>query len=117
MNSGVFTARPDADTFRRMLARLDRPGLFWPRTDQTFLQEYFPDWHGLPIQYNLLQYVWMNLPDLWSWENIHILHFQYEKPWEDHAKSAALAPLIALWRQIAEGGPIPDLAAQQRPAA
>lgn len=117
MNSGVFTARPDAETFRRMLARLDRPGLFWPRTDQTFLQDYFPDWHGLPIQYNLLQYVWMNLPDLWSWDNIHILHFQYEKPWEDHAKSAALAPLISLWRQIAEGGPVPDLAAQQRPAA
>lgn len=117
MNSGVFTARPDAETFRRMLLRLDRPGLFWPRTDQTFLQEYFPDWHGLPIQYNLLQYVWLNLPGLWNWDNIHILHFQYEKPWERHAKSTVLAPLIAVWRQIADGGPIPDLSAQQRPAA
>src|SRR5690606_28346619 len=41
MNSGVFTACPDPRTFRDMLARLDRPGVFWRRTDQTFLQDYF----------------------------------------------------------------------------
>ncbi|MBM3606426.1 MAG: glycosyl transferase, partial [Alphaproteobacteria bacterium] len=46
MNSGVFTARPHPDTYRRMLTHLDRPGVFWRRTDQTFLQDFFPDWHG-----------------------------------------------------------------------
>ncbi|AUH35464.1 glycosyl transferase [Paracoccus tegillarcae] len=117
MNSGVFTARPDPETFRLMLARLDRPGQFWARTDQSFLQDFFPDWHGLPIQYNLLQYVWMNLPALWNWRDIHILHYQYEKPWQDHDKAQALAPLIQLWRQIAAGEPIPDLTQQRRPAA
>ena len=50
-----------------MLARLDAPGAFWPRTDQTFLQAFFPDWHGLPIYDNLLQYVWFTLPELWDW--------------------------------------------------
>ncbi|SNR24221.1 glycosyl transferase [Paracoccus sediminis] len=117
MNSGVFTARPDIRTFNTMMAHLDRPGVFWRRTDQTFLQDYFPDWHGLSIHHNMLQYVWINMPELWSWEDIRILHFQYEKPWQDHDKVHALRPLIDLWRAIAEGQPVPDLAAQARPAA
>lgn len=117
MNAGVFTARPDPDTFRHMLSRLDRPGRLWPQAEQSFLQNYFPDWHGLPVQYNLMQDVWLNLPDLWSWDAIHILNFQSDVPWQPRDKAARLAPLIAIWRQIAEGGPIPDLARQQRPAA
>lgn len=117
MNSGVFTARPDIRTYRDMLTRLDRPGMFWRRTDQTFLQDYFPDWHGLSIHHNMLQYVWINMPELWSWDDIRILHFQYEKPWQDHAKADLLRPLIDLWRTIASGHPVPDLAAQARPAA
>lgn len=117
MNSGVFTARPDLRTYRDMLAWLDRPGVFWRRTDQTFLQDYFPDWQGLSIHHNMLQYVWFNMPELWSWEDIRILHFQYEKPWRDHDKVPMLRPLIDLWRAIAAGHPMPDLAAQVRPAA
>ncbi|RNF36408.1 glycosyl transferase [Paracoccus methylarcula] len=117
MNSGVFTARPDIRTYRDMLARLDQPGVFWRRTDQTFLQDYFPDWHGLSIHHNMLQYVWFNMPELWSWDDIRILHFQYEKPWQDHDKLHLLRPLIELWRAIASGKPVPDLSAQARPAA
>lgn len=112
MNSGVFTARPNAVTFDAMLARLDAPGAFWRRTDQTFLQAFFPDWHGLPIYYNMLQYVWFNMPDLWSWDDIHVLHFQYEKPWQDHARADQLRPLIDLWRGYAGDGAIPALPAK-----
>ncbi len=115
MNSGVFTARPSAATFADMLEKLDQPGTFWRRTDQTFLQSYFPDWHGLPVIYNTLQYVWINLPDLWDWPSIHVLHFQYEKPWEDHDKAPALAPLIKLWQAYAGDGPVPDAAALPAP--
>lgn len=117
MNSGVFTARPDPRTYRDMLGRLDRPGAFWRRTDQTFLQDYFPDWQGLSVHHNMLQYVWFNMPELWSWDDIRILHFQYEKPWQEHDKIHLLRPLIDLWRAIASGHPMPDLAAQARPAA
>ncbi|HET7414045.1 MAG TPA: glycosyltransferase, partial [Pararhizobium sp.] len=53
LNSGVFVARPSEATFEAMLARLDRPDAFWPRTDQTFLQDFFPDWHGLPVTMNM----------------------------------------------------------------
>lgn len=109
MNSGVFTARPSQETFARMMAALDAPGAFWRRTDQSFLEAFFPDWHGLPVYCNLLQYVWFNLPALWDWRQVRILHYQYEKPWvPDHPRSERLAPLIALWRAFDEGVGIPE---------
>ncbi|MCA8879241.1 MAG: glycosyl transferase [Rhodobacteraceae bacterium] len=108
MNSGVFTARPAETTFAAMLAALDVPGAFWPRTDQTFLQRFFPDWHGLPVFCNMLQYVWFNMPELWDWSAIKVLHFQYEKPWQaPHPKAEQLAPLIELWQSYAGGGDVP----------
>ncbi|MRX49803.1 glycosyl transferase [Paracoccus sp. S-4012] len=116
LNSGIFTARPSPATFAAMLARLDTPGAFWPRTDQTFLQAFFPDWHGLPVFDNMLQYVWFNLPQLWHWPSIRILHFQYEKPWQDHAKADRLRVPIDLWRAVAGGGPVPDPATLPNPA-
>lgn len=114
LNSGVFTARPSQDTFHRMLARLDTPGAYWKRTDQTFLQSWFPDWHGLPVTFNMLQYAWFNLPDLWHWPSVRVVHYQYEKPWQDHPKSDRLRPLIDLWHAYA-AGQAPDLAALQDP--
>ena len=116
LNSGVFTARPSAETFAQMLDRLDQPGVFWRRTDQTFLQEFFPDWHGLPVFFNMLQYVWFNMPELWSWDDIHILHYQYEKPWQDHDKAYRLRPLIDIWRGFAGQGPRLDPASLPAPA-
>lgn len=115
LNSGVFTARPSEARFAQMLDRLDRPGVFWRRTDQTFLQEFFPDWHGLPVFYNMLQYVWLNLPELWSWQQISILHYQYEKPWQDHDMADRLRPLIELWRGYAGQGPRLDPASLPGP--
>jgi alpha-N-acetylglucosamine transferase len=109
LNSGVFVAAPSDETFERMLAALDRPDAFWRRTDQTFLESFFPDWHGLPVTMNMLQYVWFNMPDLWNWQSISILHYQYEKPWEtNHSKSDLLKPLIDLWHAFHDGREIPD---------
>lgn len=117
LNSGVFTARPSAAIFDEMMARLDTPDVYWKRTDQTFLQDFFADWHGLPVFYNMLQYVWFNLPQLWDWASIHVLHYQYEKPWEaEHPRRTQLAPLIDLWHQVAEGG-TPDLDKLPAPCA
>jgi alpha-N-acetylglucosamine transferase len=110
LNSGVFAARPSPATFATMLARLDAPGAFWKRTDQTFLEAFFPDWQGLPVYDNLLQYVWLNLPELWDWRLIRVLHFQYEKPWDPaNPKAERLAPLVALWRAFHDDTALPDL--------
>ncbi|MDX3929147.1 MAG: glycosyltransferase [Shinella sp.] len=110
LNSGVFVARPSLETFERMLERLDEPEAFWPRTDQTFLQAFFPDWHGLPVFMNMLQYVWFTMPELWDWKSVRVLHYQYEKPWErDHPKAEKLMPLINLWHAFFEGRNIPDI--------
>ena len=118
LNSGVFVARPSTDTFDAMLARLDAPDAHWPRTDQTFLQTFFPDWHGLPVTMNMLQYVWFNLPALWDWPSIGVLHYQYEKPWErDHPKAERLRPLIELWQAYFTGENIPDIASLPDPTA
>lgn len=117
MNSGVFVARPSLATFAAMLEMLDRPDMFWRRTDQTFLETFFPDWHGLPVTMNMLQYVWFNLPDLWDWKQIGVLHYQYEKPWEaDHPKADKLRPLIDLWHAYFTGEAIPDIASLANPS-
>lgn len=117
LNSGVFVARPSAKTFADMLTCLDSSDAFWPRTDQTFLQIYFPQWHGLPVFFNMLQYVWFALPELWDWASISVVHYQYEKPWEtDHPKADRLRPLIDLWRVYRTGEGIPDLDTLQNPA-
>jgi alpha-N-acetylglucosamine transferase len=116
LNSGVFVAKPSQATFDEMLRRLDQPDAFWPRTDQTFLQSYFPDWHGLPVFFNMLQYVWFALPELWDWNSTSVLHYQYEKPWEkDHPKADRLRPLIELWQVYRSGEGIPDLSALPNP--
>lgn len=108
LNSGVFVAQPARRTLDAMLARLDQPGAFWPRTDQTFLEAWWPDWHGLPYTYNTLQYLYLNLPALWRWEQLRVLHYQYEKPWqEDHPKRAQLGPLIEVWWRLLEGRELP----------
>lgn len=110
LNSGVFVAKPGEATFAAMMERLDAPDAFWRRTDQTFLQTMFPDWHGLPVIFNMLQYVWFNLPGLWDWRSVHVVHYQYEKPWETgHPKSTELKPLIDLWQAYFTGESIPDI--------
>ncbi|WP_246661701.1 MULTISPECIES: glycosyltransferase [unclassified Rhizobium] len=118
LNSGVFVAKPSLATFRHMLERLDRPDVFWRRTDQTFLEAFFPDWHGLPIFMNMLQYVWFSMPDLWNWNSVSILHYQYEKPWEEnHPKAEQLRPLIELWHSFHTGRNLPDIATLTNPQA
>ena len=117
LNSGVFVARPSRATFSAMLERLDTPDAVWRRTDQTFLETFFPDWHGLPVFDNMLQYVWFNLPDLWDWSSVRVIHFQYEKPWEDgHPKAERLNPLVDLWKAFDADLPLPDLGTLSGPA-
>lgn len=109
LNSGVFVAEPSKRTFDTMLEVLDSPDAFWRRTDQTFLESFFPDWHGLPYIYNTLQYIYLNLPDLWRWDAVKVLHYQYEKPWDrTHDKREQLAPLISVWWALLEGRRLPE---------
>ena len=109
LNSGVFVAEPSRATFANMIERLDVPQKFWKRTDQTFLESFYPDWHGLPYVFNALQYIYFNLPDLWRWQSIRVIHYQYEKPWQaGHAREEQLRPLIDLWYRIMNGGSIPE---------
>ena len=70
----------------------------------------------LNVKRTVSQYVWFNMPELWDWSAIRILHYQYEKPWQaPHPRAAELAPLIALWEAFAGDGPVPDIAALPGP--
>lgn len=110
MNSGVFVAEPSAAVFGQLLERLDAPGAYWRRTDQTFLETVFPDWPLLPHWYNTLQYLYFNQPQLWIPERIRIIHYQYEKPWmAEHPKQELLQPLIDFWRRIHDEGLIGEV--------
>lgn len=105
LNSGVFVAEPDRSSFERLLSCLDSPDAYWRRTDQSFLQMMFPNWDRLPIRFNTLQYLWLNRPEVWNWDEIIVLHYQYEKPWDlNHGKTGALGPLIELWHHVARTG-------------
>ncbi|MGN6582534.1 MAG: glycosyltransferase [Rhizobiaceae bacterium] len=118
LNSGVFVAKPSEVTFATMLEKLDQPDAFWRRTDQTFLESFFPDWQGLPVFFNMLKYVWFKLPEILDWKRISVLHYQYEKPWErNHPNAGRVKPLIELWRAYETGEGIPNVAALPNPAA
>jgi hypothetical protein len=67
------------------------------------------------MTFNTLQYVCFNLPELWDWAMIRVLHFQYEKPWQDHAKLCRLKLPVDLWRAYADDGPVPDPAGLANP--
>ena len=109
LNSGVFVAEPSVATYDALLEELDRPGVFWRRTDQTFLETAFPDWHKLPYTFNTMQYVYFNLPALWVWKSIRVVHYQYEKPWAaENPKRHLLKPLIDLWWRMFEGAAPPE---------
>jgi alpha-N-acetylglucosamine transferase len=108
LNGGVFVLRPDVGRFDELLRELDAAGAYWRRSDQTFLEAAFPDWDRLPEGYNRLQYVWVNMPERWCWEEILILHYQFEKPWDrDGRGNPALAPLTELWWHVFEEGRLP----------
>jgi alpha-N-acetylglucosamine transferase len=108
LNSGVFVAKPSRATYERLIEAVDQPSVFWRRTDQTFLETFFPDWHKLPYTFNTMQYVYFNLPDLWVWRSIRVVHYQYEKPWSaQNPKQHLLGPVIDLWWTLFEGRPPP----------
>ncbi len=117
INSGVLVLEPSREQFKKMVAVLDAPGAFWPRTDQTFLETYFQAGPhspmGLPYFFNTLQYLWFNQPDLWHWPAIHVIHYQFEKPWDESSfqgseksriRRRLLAPLVDLWHTLDSRG-------------
>jgi hypothetical protein len=56
-----------------------------------------------------MQYVYFNLPELWVWKSIRVVHYQYEKPWsEQNPKRHLLKPVIDLWWRMFEGAAPPD---------
>lgn len=96
MNSGVLVFEPSLEVFEEMvdelLVKSDKLGKKYPRTDQTFLEEFFGgdieqanekrriqilDW-----KYNAQQFFYALAPDAWKWDRIKVVHYIFNKPWD-----------------------------------
>jgi len=96
MNSGVLVFEPSLEVFEEMLDELlvqsDKLGKKYPRTDQTFLEEFFGgDIHQanekrriqvLDWKYNAQQFFYALAPDAWKWDRIKVVHYIFNKPWD-----------------------------------
>lgn len=106
LNSGVFVTTPNLKTYSHMCETLVTSihnGRVYERTDQTFLEEYFPNWNHLSYTYNANQYLRLAYPQALRLDQVRILHFAFQKPWEKKdlsEKSKGLMELHALWWNI-----------------
>ena len=107
LNSGVFVTTPSATTYDTMVERLRTDDRLWRRTDQSFLESWFPDWNHLSCSYNTVQYAFLVAP--FDVSRTRVLHFAMQKPWETRevlltkATRRALRPLHDLWWRMYRG--------------
>ena len=100
---------PEPSDLRRDARPPRHPRRLLERTDQTFLEAFFPDRQGLPVYDNLLQYVWFNPPPGSGLEARPVVHYQYEKPGSPRIpRPSRLAPLIHSGG-LHDDAPLPDL--------
>jgi len=83
INSGVFVAKPSQMTYNNMITTLLNSKTVYPRTDQTFLEEYFKSPYILPHTYNCLQYLNCISKESINFEHIFAIHYIIDKPWDN----------------------------------
>ena len=91
------------------------------RTDQTFLEAFFPDWQGLPVYDNLLQYVWFNLPGLGTGSSPGSSTTSMKSHGSPASQGRPPRPADPLWRAFRRRAPArpadPPDAARPRPSS
>ncbi|KJK43990.1 hypothetical protein UK23_31065 [Lentzea aerocolonigenes] len=84
-NAGLFVLRPDLSVALRLRERLaTAPDLTrYVFSEQDLLNEHFAGrWTQLPYVYNGLKTLPQAHPDLWRDEDVRVVHYIQEKPWE-----------------------------------
>lgn len=82
INSGVFIAKPSKITFDKMIDTLNTSDKIYERTDQTFLEEFFPNPYIIPHTYNCLQYLNCISENAINFDHIYNIHYIIDKPWD-----------------------------------
>ena len=109
MNSGVFVAQPSENTYDDMLERLDTPGVFWRRTDQTFSSRTTPTGMDCPTPTTYCSTSSSTSPTSGIGRASRWSTTSTKSPGrKTNPKRDLLAPLIDLWYRVLEGRPIPD---------
>lgn len=105
-NSGVMVLSPSERVFEQMLEALERVPTY-DGGDQGFLNEFFPDWYGLPVEhrlpigYNLHNFIFQFMQSHASLkaalaDRVKIIHYTLQKPWLSHPTVSGGA---SLWWQ------------------
>jgi hypothetical protein len=80
-NSGVFSTAPSQELFSEMMDLIDTVQSY-DGGDQGFLNEFFTEWQRLPAGYNVTKRMYSHHADLYSDEDVKILHYVGRKPWQ-----------------------------------
>ena len=107
-NSGVFAADPSYELFEDLLRRLP----YTPSKDggdQGFLNNVFPDWHRLPPEYNTTKRVFSHHPELYVHDDIKVLHYVGNKPWEPSEADGRYEEIDRRWVEHLEGWELREL--------
>lgn len=111
LNSGVFVTSPSPRTYDAMVERLRTDDRLWTRTDQTFLQTFFPEWNHLSWAYNAVQYLRLAPNAPFDVKRVYVVHYAMHKPWDPTPlprESPALQPLHDLWWRFYRGEDVGD---------
>lgn len=115
-NSGVMVLDPAAETFARMVEALSAAGSY-DGGDQGFLNTFFPDWYGMPIEhrlpvgYNMANFIYQFLRGHASLKeklerDVKIVHYLVQKPWE--ARSTLTGGSATWWKMYFAAHPEKD---------
>lgn len=94
LNGGMLLFYPSEDLWHRMLDHFNTSDRLktYQFPDQDFLADFFRDrWFPLSWKYNALKTMRYWHPRLWSDEELVVLHYIVDKPWERQVSSAGIA--------------------------
>lgn len=112
-NSGVFAATPSRDLFEQMLEALEELESY-DGGDQGFLNSFFSQWRPLPLTYNTTKRLYSHHAELFSIDDLKVLHYVGVKPWEPHTHPQRYAELDWVWLEHLQPWELRELVVELR---
>jgi len=101
-NSGLISFSPSEELLSRIHASIAHTGSY-DGGDQGFLNEVFrADIKWLPPEYNTLKRLPVNHPTAININDVKVLHFVGDNPWDMHQMKTEFTPLEAIWASFLE---------------
>ena len=94
LNSGLFVYEPNLEGWNEMMDKFNTSDQVphYKLPDQDFLTDFYRNkWLPLPWSWNAIKTMRYWHPKLWVDENVHILHYIVDKPWNRRLASDGIA--------------------------